>query len=247
MVKPPKALKSSSTSGDYRFFSVLAYDAPSVRTAAARGVQIVGEVDLDNRVDQDRWKDPPHIALANLRLEQDSIQGFIKMYGLLHSYHASYEDPRHWLKPELLIGQDLSFCESVDDFAHAQDLLRRSWTQDWLATVEIEGELEDGFEIESLVVAWRTVALKTCDLWKAICFLFLFLFLLDYFNGVLRKCHNPDCPAPFFIARRQTQKFCELGPCTEYAQRQYALKWWREKGAKRRAKRKTVKGRKKKR
>jgi hypothetical protein len=243
MVKPTKVVKSSSASGDYRFFSALTYDAPSVRMVGARGVHIAGEVNPDEYVDQDRWKDPPHVALANLRLEQDSIQAFIKTYGLLHSDDTVYKKPQQSDASELCIGQDLTFLESVEDFAYAQDLLRRSWTQDLLATVEIEGELEDGFEIESLVVAYGTVTLKTSDLWKAICF----LFLLGYFNGVLRKCHNPDCAAPFFIARRRTQKFCELGPCTEYAQRQYALKWWREKGAKQRAKKKTSERRKKKR
>lgn len=54
----------------------------------------------------------------------------------------------------------------------------------------------------------------------------------------LARCHNPDCPAPYFLARRKDQKYCERGDCTAYAQRQYALKWWKEKGEALRAARK---------
>lgn len=43
----------------------------------------------------------------------------------------------------------------------------------------------------------------------------------------LAYCHNPDCPAPHFVARRKNQKYCERGDCTAFAQRQYALDWWK--------------------
>lgn len=41
-------------------------------------------------------------------------------------------------------------------------------------------------------------------------------------------CANPECIAPFFLSKRRTQKFCERGECTRYAQNQYALSWWKE-------------------
>jgi len=53
--------------------------------------------------------------------------------------------------------------------------------------------------------------------------------VLEHFQR-FRKCGNPECAAPFFIAKRTSQRFCELGECTRYAQNQYALKWWKEKG-----------------
>jgi hypothetical protein len=49
---------------------------------------------------------------------------------------------------------------------------------------------------------------------------------LDY-SKRLAICRNPDCPAPYFLAKRSTQKYCERGDCTAYAQRQYALDWWK--------------------
>lgn len=49
-------------------------------------------------------------------------------------------------------------------------------------------------------------------------------------------CENPECVAPFFLAKRRTQKFCERGECTRYAQNQYALRWWKENKGKRKTK-----------
>jgi hypothetical protein len=45
-------------------------------------------------------------------------------------------------------------------------------------------------------------------------------------------CGNPDCPAPYFFAKRSTQKYCERGECTRYAVRKKALNWWTNKRAK---------------
>lgn len=52
----------------------------------------------------------------------------------------------------------------------------------------------------------------------------------------LAYCRNPECVKPYFLARRKSQKYCERGECTVYAQRQYALAWWDKKGKKRREK-----------
>jgi hypothetical protein len=52
--------------------------------------------------------------------------------------------------------------------------------------------------------------------------------------GKMALCQNPECPAGYFLAKRKTQKYCERGGCTAYAQQTYALKYWNETGAKRR-------------
>ena len=58
-------------------------------------------------------------------------------------------------------------------------------------------------------------------------------------------CGNPECPAPYFLKKRATQRFCERGPCVEYGQRQHALNWWRRVGAKRRAERVKIQSKRK--
>jgi len=60
-------------------------------------------------------------------------------------------------------------------------------------------------------------------------------FLTELTGAVLARyrglavCYNPWCAAPYFVAKRKTQKYCDRGDCTAFAQRQYALSWWRRK------------------
>lgn len=56
----------------------------------------------------------------------------------------------------------------------------------------------------------------------------------------LAVCENPGCPATYFVGDRRTQKYCG-GECKKYAQRQYSLKNWREKGHLLRAQRQAAK------
>lgn len=44
-----------------------------------------------------------------------------------------------------------------------------------------------------------------------------------------RYCPNPDCPAPYFFAKRKNQRYCsEI--CAAPAQREMKRKWWAEHG-----------------
>jgi hypothetical protein len=42
----------------------------------------------------------------------------------------------------------------------------------------------------------------------------------------MKVCANPGCPAPYFLAKRKTQKFCEAGGCVNYGHRKNALDYW---------------------
>ena len=48
-----------------------------------------------------------------------------------------------------------------------------------------------------------------------------------------KRCYNSDCPSPYFFAARRSQKYCGQD-CSGDAQKVAKLKWWREKGKKRR-------------
>jgi hypothetical protein len=48
-------------------------------------------------------------------------------------------------------------------------------------------------------------------------------------------CGNPECPARYFLAKRNTQRYCERGECTRYAQQRYSLNYWNTKGKQRRS------------
>jgi hypothetical protein len=48
-----------------------------------------------------------------------------------------------------------------------------------------------------------------------------------------RHCPNPDCPAPYYFAKRRSQKYCS-DSCALPAQREFKRRWWAEHGSTRR-------------
>jgi hypothetical protein len=45
----------------------------------------------------------------------------------------------------------------------------------------------------------------------------------------MRYCANPECPAPYFLAKRRSQKYCTQ-ECALPAQREFKKAWWAEHG-----------------
>jgi hypothetical protein len=54
-------------------------------------------------------------------------------------------------------------------------------------------------------------------------------------SAFVKLCANSDCPAPYFIADKTTQRYCSES-CAEVFQRAYKLQWWKEHGSERRRK-----------
>jgi hypothetical protein len=52
-----------------------------------------------------------------------------------------------------------------------------------------------------------------------------------------KVCGNSECPAPFFIAHKPTQRYCSEA-CAEVFQREWKRRWWAAHGARRRRSRK---------
>lgn len=46
----------------------------------------------------------------------------------------------------------------------------------------------------------------------------------------MHRCPNSECPAPYFIARRLSQKYCS-DACAQPAQKEFKRRWWREHGS----------------
>jgi hypothetical protein len=170
------------------------------------------------------WLVPPHVAFANLRAEDPkAAEAFIKQYGLLRNYDekvVTNEEGRYLRSDFTVFGPSL-----IRD----RDTFRKLWRDenvDPLHLMHIEDEL--CFDVHVELSLDGDVDLVPRDLWTLI----HFLFQRDYVK--LGYCENPDCPAPYFIKRRKTQKFCEAGPCVVFKQRQYALRWWNTEGKERR-------------
>lgn len=50
-------------------------------------------------------------------------------------------------------------------------------------------------------------------------------------SGLAKVCENADCPAPYFIARRRTQRYCGED-CALVFQKQWKKNWWGKTGSK---------------
>lgn len=63
---------------------------------------------------------------------------------------------------------------------------------------------------------------------------------LDYLrrlHHITRYCPNADCPAPYFFARRHSQRYCSP-ECAQIAEKATKRRWWSESGVAWRKKRK---------
>lgn len=49
-------------------------------------------------------------------------------------------------------------------------------------------------------------------------------------RGLTKVCGNPECPAPYYIAQRKSQRYCGE-QCADLFQREAKRNWWRERGS----------------
>lgn len=198
------------------------------------------------------WPAPPHLYFANLILDWKSLLAFDRQYGallvehwqmapdlqsiLLKAPNLTEEERQRWTAS----GRKFEIAVSESDVQVAkamQSLLRDAWNGTPLAIELIEHGDSHHAQREALgpprlaVATLKPgVAVYAKDMWSFI----RIAFLLDYERGRVKVCGNPNCPVPYFLAKRRDQRICERGDCTAWAQRQWALNWWNMEGSKRR-------------
>jgi hypothetical protein len=206
------------------------------------------------RADASHWRNPPHEAFANLPaspredglVDPTAAHGFTKRYGVLRGLlvdeaieQLKVQEIRQNRDPNIRFEipgiEDFSkprFSFTSMAFADAQHLLQTAWRGGDEAAVAVK-ELEKQSALGNLMpravgIEFRPsvesggIELRVTNLWSYICL----LFLSDYAKGKTAVCANPECPAPYFLRKRVTPKYCEAGECVAWAQRQSALKWW---------------------
>ena len=176
----------------------------------------------DSPFDMSRWREPPHVALANLSLENAAlgpVYQFTKRYGYLIGH------------VDVASGY---FYVDVAKIAAMQKLIREAWTGERTAIEKLKNALSA--EV-SLSIEIKEIEIGISDLWSLI----RLLFLRGYATKKTRVCANPDCPAPYFLESRRGQKFCSHACAVLINVRRF-----RERDAKRRAEhsKKKVEGRK---
>lgn len=165
---------------------------------------------------------------ANTSNSPEDIFRFTRRYGVLH------RDDMEWF--EIVPGENVvgdSFCLHCDQWLESQERLRTAWRRSGRPNVQLAKTLADQISRESSVGRifkafvrpsrrGYHVELQPDDLLGALWLAFL------GFSDRTRKCQNPTCSAPYFLASRRDQKFCNEKCSRLVANR----RWWSEKGAK---------------
>lgn len=110
-----------------------------------------------------------------------------------------------------------------------RNLLRDAWRGGPTANQSIEELLSFSSQLRSVSCDWRRASIVFSPLneMQAACYA-----LLLNANRA-RFCANPDCPAPYFVAKRATQRYCSPD-CLKPFQKQWKLDWWNRQGKARR-------------
>ena len=131
-----------------------------------------------------RWKEEPHVALANLRDDPAETWRFTCTYGVLAREYRG----------------EARTIPVADVFAF-RDELRQVWgdhderaVSKWLSD-DVKGALWVRHFGTEIVVE---------NLWTLI----RLMFMRDYRDERLTKCARPDCVRPYFLAVRKSHKFC---------------------------------------
>jgi hypothetical protein len=188
-------------------------------------VAVLGEM---GRAKRQVLLDPARLIsdFANTTSDSEGVLRFTKKYGVLHrGEHEYFEEIDD-------IGD--RFCVLVARWIGQQKSFRDEWTRkgkadDAAALVyakHINPTSRSGPAVRTYVVPGKSGAVQLeqhpDDLLRA-----LWLALLGL-SGRTRRCENPTCSAPYFIASRRDQRYCNEACSRLVANR----KWWAAKGAK---------------
>lgn len=231
-------------------------DNPPIGPGAFRTYTIEGVLG-DGYADAASWKQPPHVRFANLPLahpenlplaefaspplDPNAVKTFIKEYGVVRAVVINGPFvPAELGRPRA----EPYFQEHSAELANVHAVLRRAWAGNPSEADEFEGMTgTERLSAASTIELWAAsdvkfhysdqgIELVAKNLWTFICLLFLH----DYGAGRTGICARPDCPTPYFLKKRRTQRYCERGDCTNWAHEQSALRWWNRVGKEVRAK-----------
>lgn len=134
-----------------------------------------------------RWKEPPHVAFANLPSDLRAALAFTRRYGVISNQYGGGV----WqVRPS--------------DLMRFGNYLRQAWKGDEKALHQMLVDIRTRLLIEP-----DAVRVEVSDLWTLV----RLLFLQDKLAKRARVCGNPDCVTPYFLRRRKGQENCSL-KCT---------------------------------
>jgi hypothetical protein len=194
------------------------------RVVSESEVAVCGELGTARR---EVFRDPAGLIsdFANTKSNPEGVLHFTKKYGALQRREMDYVG-------EIDDIGDKRLCVPCPRWLNHQKEFRDQWISKGKADEDtatafanhIHPASSDSPAVKTFVIPGRHGAFqleaRPDELLGA-----LWLALLG-FSGRTRKCENPTCVAPYFIASRRDQKYCNEACSRLVANR----KWWSEKG-----------------
>ena len=174
----------------------------------------------------------PAQLIENFANVSDSKQilMFTRRYGVLRFRDVE----RLYMSPDDDSDSELgdAFYIHCDTWREDQQRFRNFWEQGAKGGQDFANELSKqitarsrGGPLVKAKIRWNRrgfqFELRPDDLWRALCLAFI------GFSDRMRKCQNPTCAAPYFLATRRDQKFCNETCSRRVANR----RWWNRHGA----------------
>lgn len=171
----------------FRYYAIRAeigyYSNPPARAEVEKGGVVVEDgPPAQTAFSVGRWREPPHVGLANLRDDPQALLAFTRRYGVVSAGRAS----------------GVRFVALRDELRF-RDYLRKAWEGNKQALDQMRVDVSARLRTEP-----SGLEIEITDLWTLI----RLLFLQDNLSGRTKVCRSPQCPAPYFLAARKGQKFC---------------------------------------
>lgn len=181
--------------------------------------------------------------LANLREERASVEKFVRDFSSLSPERTVADWTAFASKPEWQQRKQSPYWPLPKELGQLRETLRYMWkepdlrTRDWIAyNLRFYELLGMDFTYANPEVTGRQLppptSFEQCLLHLAKC--------VDR----TRYCANPSCAAPYFFARRRSQRYC-CDACAVPGQREFKRRWWAEHGNESRSKRKKARRKRK--
>jgi hypothetical protein len=181
--------------------------------------------------------------LVNLRDDRASVEKFVRDFSGLSPKRTVADWSAFAPKPEWEQRDQSAYWPLPMELGQLRETLRHMWkepdlrTRDWIAYNLRHYEfLGADFTLVNPEVTGMQLppptSFEQCLLHLAKC--------VDR----TRYCANPSCAAPYFFARRRSQRYC-CDTCAVPGQREFKRRWWAEHGNEWRSKRKKTRRKRK--
>jgi hypothetical protein len=219
---------------------------PQAKTLRIENGDLMG-VNSSLPLDPAKWKDPPHVAFANLGYDparragvasDEDIIWFTSYYGPLDVMQGQGAVTEQATPSDVLEAAKRIFAPSneaepfwlsLGDLRFLQAQLQTAWKEKNPSLFIDPQNSAKSFGYDFLPVTWQVKG-SQLEMCPASCFHYMGILLTrDLAEKRTRVCQNQTCPAPYYVAGRRDSKFCSHPCAATISQRNFRKRHRRKK------------------